>query len=57
LPRRQLVETFCLVHGAWDDDGCWESPVAELEQRGHQCVTPVLPIEDAGSSFEDDAPS
>lgn len=47
------METFCLVHGAWHDDGCWEPLVAELEQRGHQCVTPVLPLEDPGSSFED----
>jgi Alpha/beta hydrolase family len=47
------VATFCLVHGAWHDDACWELLVAELERRGHECTTPVLPLEDAGTSFED----
>lgn len=45
--------TFCLVHGAWHDDACWEVLVTELERRGHECVTPVLPLEDAGASYED----
>ena len=45
--------TFCLVHGAWHDDACWDLLVAELECRGHECVTPVLPLEDAGASYED----
>jgi pimeloyl-ACP methyl ester carboxylesterase len=49
------VATFCLVHGAWHDDACWELLVAELERRGHECTTPVLPLEDAGASFEDNA--
>ncbi len=47
------MTTFCLVHGAWHDDLCWELLVAELERRGHACVTPVLPLEDAAASFED----
>jgi pimeloyl-ACP methyl ester carboxylesterase len=47
------VDTFCLVHGAWHDDACWELLVAELERRGHECVTPVLPLEDAGASYQD----
>ena len=45
--------TFCLVHGAWHDDACWQPLVAELEDRGHQCVTPVLPLEKDDASFED----
>ncbi len=45
--------TFCLVHGAWHDDACWELLAAELERRGHECVTPVLPLEDADATFED----
>jgi pimeloyl-ACP methyl ester carboxylesterase len=47
------VETFCLVHGAWHDDACWNPLVAELERCGHECVTPALPLEDAGASYED----
>jgi hypothetical protein len=46
------VDTFCLIHGAWHDDSCWELLVAELERRGHACVTPVLPLEDAGASYK-----
>jgi pimeloyl-ACP methyl ester carboxylesterase len=47
------VETFCLVHGAWHDDACWAPLVAELERRGHECVTPVLPLDDLDATFED----
>ena len=47
------MDTFCLVHGAWHDDACWELLVTELERRGHQCVTPVLPLDDPGASYED----
>jgi pimeloyl-ACP methyl ester carboxylesterase len=41
------VTLFCLVHGAWHDDACWESLVAVLESRGHDCIAPVLALEDA----------
>jgi pimeloyl-ACP methyl ester carboxylesterase len=47
------VETFCLIHGAWHDDACWDLLVAELTRRGHECVTPVLPLEDGDAHFED----
>ena len=47
------MATFCLVHGAWHDDACWALLVAELERRGHTCVTPVLPLEDPAASFGD----
>ena len=47
------METFCLVHGAWHDDACWDLLVAELTRRGHECVTPVLPLEDRNADFED----
>src|SRR5450756_1872570 len=52
-PGEDPVDTFCLVHGAWHDDACWELLVTELERRGHECVTPVLPLEDGGASYED----
>jgi pimeloyl-ACP methyl ester carboxylesterase len=42
-----------LVHGAWHDDACWELLVAELSHRGHDCLTPVLPLERANATFED----
>ena len=47
------METFCLIHGAWHDDACWELLVAELTHRGHECLTPVLPLEDPGATFAD----
>ena len=47
------METFCLVHGAWHDDACWEPLIAELTRRGHECLTPVLPLEDEGASYAD----
>jgi pimeloyl-ACP methyl ester carboxylesterase len=45
--------TFCLVHGAWHDDACWEPLVTKLARRGHECLTPVLPLEDPSATFED----
>ena len=47
------MTTFCLVHGAWHDDACWEPLVEILRSRGHNCITPVLPLEDDDASFED----
>ena len=47
------MTTFCLVHGAWHDDACWAPLVAVLEARGHQCITPVLPLEDDDAGFGD----
>jgi pimeloyl-ACP methyl ester carboxylesterase len=47
------METFCLVHGAWHDDACWELLVAELTRRGHECLTPVLPLENPAATFAD----
>ncbi|MGZ4325030.1 MAG: alpha/beta fold hydrolase [Solirubrobacteraceae bacterium] len=47
------MTTFCLVHGAWHDDACWAPLVGVLKGRGHECVTPVLPLEDADASFQD----
>jgi len=46
------MTTFCLVHGAWHDETCWAPLVAVLQARGHDCITPVLPLEDADASFE-----
>jgi pimeloyl-ACP methyl ester carboxylesterase len=44
---------FCLVHGAWHDEACWQPLVAELEHRGHECVVPVLPLDDDAACFDD----
>jgi pimeloyl-ACP methyl ester carboxylesterase len=44
---------FCLVHGAWHDEACWQPLVAELGHRGHECVVPVLPLDDDRASFGD----
>ena len=47
------MTTFCLVHGAWHDDACWAPLVALLHARGHQCIAPVLPLENDDASFGD----
>lgn len=47
------MTTFCLIHGAWHDDACWRPLRAELLQRGHECVTPVLPLDDLEATFND----
>ena len=44
---------FCLVHGAWHDEACWQPLVDELGHRGHECVVPVLPLDDDRASFDD----
>ena len=44
---------FCLVHGAWHDEACWQPLVRELGHRGHECVVPVLPLDNDRASFED----
>jgi pimeloyl-ACP methyl ester carboxylesterase len=44
---------FCLVHGAWHDGVCWQPLVAELGHRSHECVVPVLPLDDDRASFDD----
>jgi pimeloyl-ACP methyl ester carboxylesterase len=46
-------QLFCLVHGAWHDGTCWEPLVAELAGRGHECLTPVLPLGDPAATFVD----
>jgi pimeloyl-ACP methyl ester carboxylesterase len=43
----------CLVHGAWHDEASWQPLVAELERRGHECVVPVLPLDDDRAGFDD----
>jgi pimeloyl-ACP methyl ester carboxylesterase len=44
---------FVLIHGAWHDDACWEPLVAQLGSRGHECLTPVLPLGDPAATFVD----
>ena len=44
---------FCLVHGAWHDEACWQPLVTELGHRGHECVIPVLPLDVNRASFDD----
>ncbi len=43
--------TFILVHGLGHGGWCWERTKNELEARGHNVVTPDLPL----TSFADDA--
>jgi pimeloyl-ACP methyl ester carboxylesterase len=47
------MTTFCLVHGAWHDDACWAPLISALQARGHECITPVLPLEELDAGFED----
>src|SRR5690348_16949101 len=47
------VALFCLVHGAWHDASCWAPLVTALSPRGHESITPVLPLERAEADFQD----
>lgn len=49
------MATFELLHGAWHDPSCWELLVPELRARGHDAVTPLLPLDDPGAGFSDRA--
>jgi pimeloyl-ACP methyl ester carboxylesterase len=44
---------FCLVRGAWHDEAYWQPLIRELGRRGHECVVPVLPLDDDRASFDD----
>lgn len=49
--------TYCLVHGSWHDPLCWDSLRFELEAKGHQVITPDVPIDVPGITYEDYAES
>jgi pimeloyl-ACP methyl ester carboxylesterase len=49
------VATFELLHGAWHDTSCWELLVPELQARGHDTITPALPLDDPSAGFADRA--
>jgi alpha/beta hydrolase family protein len=47
------VAAFCLLHGGWHEPSCW-SPLAErLRARGHQALTPDLPLHDPRAGYEE----
>lgn len=43
------MATFCLVNGSTQNPRCWELLLPELEGRGHQTVTPSLPVDEPDS--------
>jgi pimeloyl-ACP methyl ester carboxylesterase len=45
------VATFCLVHGAWHGPDCWGQLAPRLEERGHEVLTPDLPLHDPTAGF------
>jgi pimeloyl-ACP methyl ester carboxylesterase len=45
------VATFCLVHGAWHGPDCWGQLAPRLEERGHDVLTPDLPLHDPTAGF------
>jgi pimeloyl-ACP methyl ester carboxylesterase len=47
------MATFCLLHGNWHDGSCWDPLIDALSERGHDAVAPDLPIEDAGTTWDD----
>jgi pimeloyl-ACP methyl ester carboxylesterase len=49
------MATYALIHGAGDAGWYWHLVERELRARGHETVTPDLPIEDAGASLGDHA--
>jgi pimeloyl-ACP methyl ester carboxylesterase len=50
-----LIATLCLLHGNWHDSACWEPLTRRLEQLGHHCLTPELPLHDPGAGYADRA--
>jgi len=43
---------FVLVHGAWHGGWCWAPLARELEERGHDIVTPDLPCNDLAADLQ-----
>jgi pimeloyl-ACP methyl ester carboxylesterase len=46
------VATFCLLHGGWHEPSCWEPLAARLRDRGHEALTPDLPLHDPSTGYE-----
>ena len=49
------MATFELLHGAWHDPSCWDLLVRELHDRGHEAITPLLPLDDPSAGFSERA--
>jgi pimeloyl-ACP methyl ester carboxylesterase len=49
------VATFCLIHGNWHDGSCWRPLLPALAAWGHDAVTPDLPFDRPGASYEERA--
>jgi pimeloyl-ACP methyl ester carboxylesterase len=46
MPRRKIIATYVLIHGAGDSGWYWHLVEAELRKRGHDVVVLDLPVED-----------
>jgi pimeloyl-ACP methyl ester carboxylesterase len=46
------VAVFCLLHGLWHDSSSWDPLTPLLTARGHDVVTPDLPFDRPGLSYE-----
>jgi len=44
------MSIFCLVNGSTQNPLCWKLLASELKKRGHQVVTPSLPVDEPNSS-------
>jgi pimeloyl-ACP methyl ester carboxylesterase len=40
------MKSYLLVHGAWQDSGCWGKVVSRLQSAGHLVITPDIPWKD-----------
>ena len=47
------MATFCLIHGSWHDGSCWDPLSAALARRGHEALSPTMPLDDPEAGFED----
>ena len=47
------MATFCLIHGAWHGPDCWDQLAPRLEERGHDVLTPDLPLHDPEAGFDE----
>lgn len=52
-PGALRVTAFCLLHGAWHDQSCWDRTAEQLEALGHSAIAPELPLHDPAAGYRE----
>ena len=47
------MAAFCLLHGGWHEPSCWDPLAERLRARGHQALTPDLPLHDPHAGYQE----